>query len=205
MRYIANVIVDNNHKLDMDKAVKRCDTVHDVIPSLPTLIIGWHKARDIIKGFNILKKDYPEQNLYWTFSKTERRCDYDVDIVKFYDMAVHRTFDGVRYKYINLINVRYSEIKEFLSYIKGYICKTVLMDENFIYVYSKEKRKVYGVSLSLCEYIGIKKEKVTDMVKNNNFNTVIKNDKFLPVKLRRMMNNDRAFILPLYDFYGTKS
>ena len=53
---------------------------------LPTLIIGYEKASEIIDGYSILQKEYNNGMLRWTFSRNERRSDYikDIDLFKEY-------------------------------------------------------------------------------------------------------------------------
>ena len=41
MDYIGNVVITDNSRVNLDKTFKRCNTLVDTIPQLPTLIIGY--------------------------------------------------------------------------------------------------------------------------------------------------------------------
>ena len=104
MDYIGNVVITDNSRVNLDKTFKRCNTLVDTIPQLPTLIIGYQNAQKWVKDYNILKKWYPEQNLYWTFGKTERKYEYDEDIDKFYNISIEKIYENIKYFYFDLIN-----------------------------------------------------------------------------------------------------
>lgn len=200
MNYIANAIIDKN-KLELDKSVKRCESFSDVIPSLPTLIIGFRVAKERILNFSILKKSYPEQNLYWTFSKNERRCDYEVDIVDFYNMAMRRLYENVTYEYCNVLKTTYSEVKYVISLLRGAERNYVFVDGGTLMVYDKPYGKVIGVSLSMCDYIGVKSEKVMRIVESNPSNVLIGDDSFLTYRMKKNISRDRYYLLPLYEHF----
>ena len=49
--------------------------------SLPTLIVGWKKTKELFGDkVSILHKKI-EDNLYWTFNEGERKVDYETDIL----------------------------------------------------------------------------------------------------------------------------
>ena len=82
-------IVTNLKRISFNFNYKKCKTLEEIDKSLPTLIIGYNEAKQMINGFNILKKDYPEQRVWWTFSKTEKRTDYDKDIEGYYNVLIN--------------------------------------------------------------------------------------------------------------------
>ena len=73
---VANIITNSN-KIDFEFKYNKCKSLEEIDVSLPTLIIGYNNAKRYIKNFNILNKAYPEQKIWWTFLKTEKRVDYE--------------------------------------------------------------------------------------------------------------------------------
>ena len=54
-KVLANVITDLT-RIKFDIKVNKCKSMDEIDKSLPTLIIGYKKAKKYIKDFNILKK-----------------------------------------------------------------------------------------------------------------------------------------------------
>ena len=52
--------------------------------NLPTLIIGWEETKKLFPEASILRKKIKD-NLYWTFSTTEKRTVFENDLKKFID------------------------------------------------------------------------------------------------------------------------
>ena len=65
-------------------------------PSKPILIVGWDKAKENEKYSSILDKQL-DDNLFWTFSKSENRSDFEDDLVKFYLLCYNRVIERTRY------------------------------------------------------------------------------------------------------------
>ena len=81
--YIGNIVSQVDIKAD--KLFNLIKDINKIEPELPTLIIGWEFVK-VIYGDNkpsILEKQISE-NVYWTFTKKERRVDYEEDIKKYY-------------------------------------------------------------------------------------------------------------------------
>ena len=108
---VANIITNSN-KIDFEFKYNKCKSLEEIDVSLPTLIIGYNNAKRYIKNFNILNKAYPEQKIWWTFLKTEKRVDYDEyeydkqDLLDALDELTDGSFDGAAY----------DTIKEFIEH-----------------------------------------------------------------------------------------
>ena len=107
---VANIITNSN-KIDFEFKYNKCKSLEEADASLPTLIIGYNNAKKYIKNFNILVKAYPEQKLWWTFLKTEKRADYDDDIAKFNETVINEHIKDIKYSFIDVIKLRLSEKK----------------------------------------------------------------------------------------------
>ena len=202
MKHIANIITAKNIKISIDIPVKKCQSIEDTQPLLPILIIGYENAKYIIKCFNILKKDYPEQNLYWTYSKTEKRCDYDSDIERFYNTAIQNVIDGIKYQYMDVFKISYTDVKNVLYFVSSITPKIILYKDNNIFIFNKKESTIYGISLEMCEYIGINTDKIIHKIKSNSANTIIDNITQLPYKVQNIIYNKEYYVLPLYEYFN---
>lgn len=202
MRYIANIIAAKNSKISIDIPVKKCQSIEDTHLLLPTLIIGYENAKYTIKCFNILKKDYPEQNLYWTYSKTEKRCDYDSDVERFCNIAIQNIINKIKYQYVNVFSIGYANVKNILYFVSSITLKTMLYKDNNIFIFNKKENIIYGVSLEMCEYIGINTDKIIHKIKSNSANTIIDNISQLPYKVQNIIYDKEYYILPLYEYFN---
>lgn len=197
MNIIGNVLTNDECK-EIDATIKRCVNINTVDTSLPLLIIGYDNAKKIIKDFTILKKWYPEQNIYWTFSKKERKYEYDEDIEIFFKICISNICANIDYKYINIIKYNYKGLKKIISFLKNNLTKIVYIhNERFIFIYNIKENTVYGISLDICEYIGLNKTKIINILKTNPHNIIFDNYNFLSFKIRKFINENFHYI-PLF-------
>ena len=170
----------------------------DIIQGVPTLIIGWENAKKYIPQVNILTKRY--DNIWWTFSKTERRCEYEDDIMEFFKFTILSRMNKIKYVYVDLVNFRLNSIKKMISFAKGSTHKVVFLtrNKNFMFIYSKQYETIFGISLTLCEYLGIYRNKVIRLVKNGEF---IHDTSFIDGDIRKVIGGNTHYILPLYEYF----
>ena len=71
---------------------------------LPKLIIGLELSKRHIDNFSIIEKK-ANDNLYWTFKKTEKRNDYEKDLNNFYKEVIKNISSLTEYKYVNVISI----------------------------------------------------------------------------------------------------
>ena len=78
--YVGNIITSSKIEDDNFKICRKLETIDD---SLPTLIVGWEKTKEIYgEEVSILHKKIDDKT-QWTFSTKERKVDYDKDIKRF--------------------------------------------------------------------------------------------------------------------------
>ena len=169
----------------------------DIIEGIPTLIIGIDEAKKHIENFTILNKVYGD--IWWTFGKTERRCEYEDDIIEFYNYTILNGMKKTKYVYIDLINFKLSSIKKVIKFLKGYTKKYIFLTKNshFMFIYSEVYNTVFGLSLELCEYLGIKKQKIYKLIRDGEY---IHNTKFIDDNIRKVIGSNTHYILPLYTY-----
>lgn len=169
-----------------------------IIEDIPTLIIGIDNAKKYIKQFNILQKQYG--NVWWTFKKTERNCEYEDDIIKFYNYSILHEMEKTKYVYIDLVRLSITSIKKTIRFLKDRTKKYVFFTKNshFVFIYSEKYNTVFGISLELCEYLGVKKQKVIKLIRNGEY---IHDTKFINNEIRKVIGTNTHYILPLYTYF----
>lgn len=194
MRKVANIVTSakKNTFGNIFNVVQSCD---EAIEGIPTLIIGLESAKENIDNFSILKRQYGDT--WWTFKKTEKRCEYEEDIAKFYNYVVLHEMEKTKYVYVDIVRYPYSKIKKVINFLGDSSKKYVFLtkNSNFMFVYSEKYNTVFGISLELCEYLGVKKNKVYKLLKNREY---INDTKFIPPDLRRAIGTNTHYIPSLY-------
>lgn len=202
MQKLANIVTRGRKDdfSDIYNVVNSCEKIDN---GLPTLYIGLNSAKKCIDNFSILQKYYKEQNCWWTFSKTERRNDYINDTEKFQEEVILNALKDVRYEYVDFIRYRRKRIINFIKYIYSRSDKLCFLTRGstFIFIYDVSLNTVFGLSLALCEYIGIDKHKIIGRIKSNKYNQFINNISFLNADIKRIIGNNTHYILPLYSYF----
>lgn len=170
---------------------------------LPTLIVGYNKASEIIDNFSILKKEYNNGMLRWTFSKTERRSDYIKDLEIFKEYCMMQKVKGIKYIYIDIISYGYNRIKKLIHYINSNDKKLCFLtrNSNFIFIYSEKYNTIWGLSLTLCDYIGVDKQKVVNKIRKNKTNRFIQNIGIISEDFRKKIGENTHYLLPIYLYF----
>lgn len=199
---IANIITSSN-KIEFDFKYNKCKSMEEVDKSLPTLIIGLENAKKYIKYFDILKKEYQEQNIWWTFSKREKRAIYDIDIYNFNKTVIEKLLSDIKYELIDVINLSKYECRNFIKYLFSDKNKLIYNYYNkFLFIYDKNKQIVYGVSLITLRYFGKDTNKWLSKIYNNKNNQQVLDINVIPLNLRKTLFNDVHKQVVLYDYFS---
>ena len=141
--------------------------------SKPLLIIGIENARNFSDKFSILNRKL-DDNIFWTFSKTENREEYEKDINRFYDYTISNILSNVKYFYVNFIKLKYNKIKRFLNMMYDNCNKTIYINNKMAYI--KYNEDIFGISFDVLEYCGIQRKKVVDkIIKSRKFKIIFEN------------------------------
>ena len=159
----------------------------------PVLVVGLKLAKEILGDkFNILDKKINE-NVYWTFKKTEKRTDFEDDLSRFYQRCFNKAADDIKYYYINIIKLKYSKIKKLYSILFSKEKKYIYINNDMIYLlYGKY---VLGISLSFLRYCGIKTEKILSKIKENELNKIYEEDNPFVTMVKREVGN-KEYVIP---------
>jgi len=190
MRKIGNIITTSKMP-DYTRLFKVVDDIDDADRSIPTIIIGVQNAREELDDrFNVLDKCYDGGMLWWTYRKNERRVDFEDDMSAFVKFCVEKVAKSIEYVYVDLPNIGVNGVKRFIRYIDNGDMKLchVTNGDSFMFIYDEKKSMTFGLSLSLCEYVGVKAEKVIDRVRRNKNNVIIDNFSKVNNLVRRYIN-----------------
>lgn len=185
MNYIGRIITKN--KLESSTLFDITSSLKKVNDDIPTLIIGWNNAKTIYgDNLDILDKKI-SKNLYWTFSKREKRNDYENDITLFYKKVIDSIYEKVKYTYLDFLLYNNNKLLSFINFMKNdTIKKIIYIKDNFIYIsYGTD---VYGILLDNILYLGYDKKDFLEQIKSNNI--VITDDNFLDNNVKKNINNN---------------
>lgn len=204
-KFIGNVIVRKSN-FKVEDCFKKCLSMVEINTSLPTLIIGLENAKTNIDNFNILIKRYENDLLWWTFNKTERRVDYEKDIIDFRNFCIRNVTKNFCYHNINLIETKYSNAKKYIEFIKSIEEKYYFIDKDkFVYIYcinhNENIKHIYGFSLNTASFFGIRKDKIIKLIENNPFNRKINNFYAIPNNIRNLVNDDIPSEMILLEYF----
>lgn len=174
------------------EVVNSIDAIED--KTKPTLVIGLNEAKKLTDNFSILEKKIND-NLYWTFGKTERRVDFDRDIDLFYENILKRSIDTIQYNYVNLLNFGYNRLKKLILFLQSDLDKHIYIYNDIVYIYYNNR--VLGISLRLLKYNKIAISKIIGLLKKNNRNKLYYDDKCLSHKLKHIISN-KKYVTPYF-------
>ena len=154
--YIGNIITSSKIEDDNFKVCRKLETIDD---SLPTLIVGWEKTKEIYGDkVSILHKKIDDKT-QWTFSTKERKVDYDKDIESFMSNCYSNIGKDINYVYIDVIHDSKKKIKKIIRKIYSLKNPKVYNHLNrMIYIYGDNI--VFGVDTEILSYIGIDYNKI---------------------------------------------
>ena len=190
MEKLGYIITDRKLKGVWD-LLEQVDDISLTEPSKPSLLIGWKKASEMEGYTSIIEKKIGE-NLYWTFSKSESRAEFEKDLDLFTKKCITQATEYIKYYYVNVMRLTYSKAKKLLEIIDAEPKRTIYISGGMMYIpYDGD---VLGISLYILSYCGVKVSKAKKRVSTHNI--VQDTDKEV-MQLRKMLGNKR-YALPLF-------
>lgn len=195
--YIANVIT-NGSATGVTEMAERISNFENADMSKPTLIIGKKNAESIFgkENIKVLNRNIKD-NIVWTYAKNERRDDYLEGIKNFNSFVFDALKQKVKYKYFDVFHTNYSTVRDFILYMGNKQRKVAYLKKEHIYFYTKNS--VYGLDLRECEYLGIKKEKIVNIIKNAKNISFVSDLKENSIELDEYLSSN-AYLIP-YIYY----
>lgn len=165
MKHIANIVT--TYKLDVSEFFNVVKDYNDIDKTVPTLIVGWKEVKKLFPSQDILIS-YIDDNTTWTFSKREKRFQYEKDIKLFIDNIIKNLNNNVNYKFFNYILYNKKKQETFIEYVKKGNC-SLYHNSRFLYIYNHIDKVTLGISLNDLKFININVGKfIKELVNNNN-------------------------------------
>ena len=136
-------------------------------------------------------------NLYWTFSKRERRVEYEPDLNKFLVTVSDFLMKFCQYEYIDLITINEEKRNELSEVISSSKRKVVYTTDSMYYIYYPTNNKTYGISKEVLKFLNYSDEKMMERF-NNPSVTIISDSDFSETKIAKS-----KFVLPLLYYLAT--
>lgn len=192
--YIANIVSNSN--INVDKYFNITNSLDDIIEGLPTLIIGWDIVKTINPNADFIDKKLSD-NIFWTLKKIERRDIFQEDLYNFINYCYSLLVKDINYKFIDLITLNDSQIKESFNLIKKCEKSATYQYNDMIYVYCDNT--IYGIDLKLVKYLDYDVEKTIEKIKKNS-SVFLSGDQILIEykDIISMLNNEVKYVPYLY-------
>ena len=187
MNTLAYIVTDKKLK-DIDGFVEQVNNISLADSTKPILVVGWKNAKNCDGYTSILEKQLGE-NIYWTFSKSESRSDFEADLQTFYSIIYNNILNNINYYYIDIFKLKYNKLKKLYSILSSMEDKNIYISNGVVYIL--HEGSVLGLSLTVLEYCGIKTEKVLQRIKSNPNNNVFEDDNKFVFKLTKRLSNKK--------------
>ena len=177
MIVLGNIVIDksllNNDKIiNVNKGIINIVEDYSLIDNnIPTLFIGWKNVKKLFKNkASILNKRIGDK-IFWTFLPTEKIQDFNEDIDKFVELLNTDFVKGIKYRLIdpiiendiNIINLLPTDIN------------SLYVNDRMIYGYSDKEKMIYGIDLTVFEFLGVSNDKLINELKNKFDFVIIEN------------------------------
>ena len=173
MNNIGNIITDII--IDVDRFNVLSDyTQRDI--NLPTLIVGYTKLMTLFPDYTIKYKDNKvSDNIYWTYSRSEKRGLYQQELYNFKQSSYQKLFNDFNYYFVDFIVLTNNKLLKIINKIKT--SKNIIFceyDKGFFILYNNT---VLGFNNINIEYSGNKIETLKEhmLTSNNLINCNISN------------------------------
>ena len=175
MEYIANIVTNN--KFEASAFFNVTPDFETIDKNIPTLIIGWGLVKTLFPEQNILDFKITD-NISWTFSKREKRFQYEKDIELFSNSLVKKLEDKINYRFFNYILSPQERCNNFIEYVNKGNCY-MYHNSRFLYIYCASNSITIGISLKDLSYMGINTNNFINSLNRNNNNVICNNLKFI--------------------------
>lgn len=197
MRYIGRIITtskieDISEFIDVTKDES---SVKNNEAKIPTLIIGHKNAEKICGPLKMTEKKIGN-NLWWTFSKRERRIDYEPDVKKFLAFVSDFLMKFCKYEYLDPITWSEDKKDEFFEVITNNSKKILYITDSMLYLYYPKTNKVYGLSVEVLKFVELD-ESIMETI-SHDCTTVVDEVDFNDTKMAK-----NKFVMPLLYYLKT--
>ena len=165
--------------------------------SLPTLIVGWEKVKGIFGDRVSIRKNEVSDGIFWCFSRSERRSEYEGHLDQFNKFCVGRYCERFSYVFMDLICDSRKKTKKILREIfknEGYF---TISPSQMLYIYFHNI--IIGVDLNQLYYVGIDNSKVMSKLKGNKYKFLYYSEIFKIGGLPKLNNKRYNKFKPIFN------
>lgn len=199
MKYIANVLTEE--KFDENTYYNVVKDKENLIEGLPTLIVGWEKAKEMYPEASILNWKIND-DVYWTYGRRVKRERNENDIKSFKKLILSRVIEKADYWFFNVLTATKEEKIKFNITLSDSRRKFVLISNDMAYVFFPDTSETIGVSLFDIDYSGVGREKILNIFKKNAATTIVNERDFISFETRELITN-KKFIIPYLSSLNT--
>jgi G3E family GTPase len=158
---IANIVTSN--KVDVTSDINVVKDLKDIIEGIPTLVTSYAWVSKNYDDYEIYDKKL-DDNLYWTFARTERRDIFATDVELFVTIANKRLIQDINYIAIDLIQFHPDTVRKIIKKILSIDKKTAFKHKDMIYIYGD--KLIFGIDLDLINYMGLDVNRIENKIKD---------------------------------------
>jgi G3E family GTPase len=158
---IANIVTTN--KVDVTDDINVVKDVNDTIEGIPTLVTSYDWVSKNYDDYEIYDKKL-EENLFWTFARTERRDIFASDVESFITLANKKLVEDIDYIFIDLIQFRPTVINKIVRKLLSINKKIAFKHKNMVYIYGD--KLIFGLDLGLVSYMGLNVDGIENKIKS---------------------------------------
>lgn len=130
---------------------------------IPTLFIGWENTKNLLPQSSILNKKIAD-NLYWTFSSTEKRTIFENDLKSFIQKSYHDFIKNIPYYSLDPIILKIKTTEELLQKLQKFTKSfTYLYGNRVVYIYHNSS--IISLDLELLKFISFDSNEVLEYLK----------------------------------------
>lgn len=157
---VANIVSTSIIKVSKEfNVVKAMD---EIIHGLPTLIVGYDYVNKHYPDFDITNIQL-DDNLYWTFKRTERRDKFEEDLEWFKTKVFTDLTCKVSYIFVDPLQQKTQTLWKIVRKIAKLKYKVTYIQEEMVYIYGENL--IFGVDLNLLRYMGVNIDKTKAKIK----------------------------------------
>lgn len=156
--------------------------------TLPTLIIGWEETKTNIPEASILRKKIKD-NLYWTFSTTEKRTIFEEDLKSFIKKTYEDYVKEIKFFNIDPVIYKINTTEELITKIKNVAGGFAYLYLNKV-VYIYHNSIIFSIDLEQLDFIGFDREIIISTLKEST--------KFFEENLEKNFKNELKYLTIKY-------
>src|ERR1035437_2217367 len=157
---VANIVSTSNIKVSDEFNVVKA--IGEIIHSLPTLIVGYDYVNKHYPNFDITNIKLDE-NLYWTFKRTERRDKFEEDLEWFKTKVFEDLTKQVNYVFVDPIQQKTHVLWKIVRKIANLKHKITYIQGEMVYIYGDNL--IFGIDLKLLRFMSMNIDKIKDKIK----------------------------------------